>query len=213
MGAALTYARRYALFTLVGIAGEIGAAQDPELASPPWPNGQPEPKEHVAAGHANGSRSRKRLPPPNLLLPDASAILREQLLSNWWPSHRSTRRRRGHSGSCRSNTLTPDDADIIERAFRAKMQSVEGMGTASTANRGISNADPPPDSTMISDAPKLSPVEEEDQGAAARMKPVRKRIKRIGTSCVRNPVSSAAGVRPMPITSGLAASRAGAQGQ
>jgi hypothetical protein len=95
--------------------------------------------------------------------------------------HRNRRRGRGVQRKLPAkNTLTPADADVSERVFRAKMQSVEGMGNdvaASTANRGISNADPPTDSTMISDAPKLFPVEEEDQGAAALMKPVRKRDK------------------------------------
>ena len=84
MGAALTYARRYALFTLVGIAGEddldapdLGASQEPEPANPPVPNGRSEPRGHVATGHANGSRGRSRPPAPKLLLqPDASAVLR-----------------------------------------------------------------------------------------------------------------------------------------
>jgi hypothetical protein len=47
MGAALTYARRYALFTLVGIAGEddldapdLGAAPKDGAEQPPGPVGQ-----------------------------------------------------------------------------------------------------------------------------------------------------------------------------
>jgi hypothetical protein len=41
MGAALTYARRYALFTLVGIAGEDDV-DAPDLAVPPRQNGEPQ---------------------------------------------------------------------------------------------------------------------------------------------------------------------------
>ena len=63
MGAALTYARRYALFTLVGIAGEddldapdlgMDTTSAVELARPPdhrkQRNGQPAGTPHVSAG-------------------------------------------------------------------------------------------------------------------------------------------------------------------
>src|SRR6266516_267284 len=63
MGAALTYARRYALFTLVGIAGEddldapdLGANLQP--GGPIAPNVHPAPREDVAY-RANGQRGRK----------------------------------------------------------------------------------------------------------------------------------------------------------
>jgi hypothetical protein len=203
MGAALTYARRYALFTLVGIAGEddldapdLGPAQNPEAASPSATNGQSEPRGHVATDPANGSRGRKRPPPPKRVLqPDASAVLREQLMTELaaiattdeaavWAQRKLPAK----------NTLTPADADLIEQAFRAKLLSVERVETdqaaataASADQRDKSNAQPgptgrqldtglPPESIIISDAPKLAPTEE-DQNATALMKPVRKRDK------------------------------------
>ena len=50
MGAALTYARRYALFTLVGIAGEDDL-DAPDLATPTKPApGQEKPKEPPIVG-------------------------------------------------------------------------------------------------------------------------------------------------------------------
>jgi hypothetical protein len=50
MGAALTYARRYPLFTLVGIVGEDDLdAPDLDGALPP-PAGSEEPRQHVVAG-------------------------------------------------------------------------------------------------------------------------------------------------------------------
>jgi hypothetical protein len=130
-----------------------------------------------------------------LLQPDASAVLREQLLIELaaittadgaavWAQRKLPAK----------NTLTPADADVIEQAFRAKLQSVEGMETDQAAapppsgdQRDKFDAQPgpngpnseiglPPDNIIISDAPKLAPVEE-DQGAAALMKPVRKRDK------------------------------------
>src|SRR5690242_20653228 len=71
LGAALTYARRYALFTLVGIAGEddldapepSGAALSPAvLASPPYAAGAsapfPQSKGGVRPLQASGKRAR-----------------------------------------------------------------------------------------------------------------------------------------------------------
>jgi hypothetical protein len=130
-----------------------------------------------------------------LLQPDASALLREQLLIELaaiatadeaavWAQRKLPAK----------NTLTPDDADVIEQAFRAKLQSLEPTGTdeaasttASADQRDKFDAQPgpnapnldaglPPDNTVISDAPKLAPLEE-DQGVAALTKPVRKRDK------------------------------------
>jgi hypothetical protein len=203
MGAALTYARRYALFALVGIAGEddldapdLGAAQDSEPASPPRLKGQPEPRGRVATENANGSGGRKHSATPKMLLqPDASAVLREQLLIELgalttaneaavWAQRKLPAK----------NTLTPADADVIEQAFRAKLQSVERTGTdeaASTAASGHQrnklDAQPqpngpeldtglPPDTIIISDAPNLA-LAEDDQNAGALTKPVRKRDK------------------------------------
>ena len=91
MGAALTYARRYALFTLVGIAGEDDL-DAPDLALQtvdPGPKSGPRVKEHGSNGQmppataktfpgsrkdANGARAG--VPPSK-----ASATLRDQLLA------------------------------------------------------------------------------------------------------------------------------------
>ena len=55
MGAALTYARRYALFTLVGIAGEDDL-DAPDLAvSPPIPTTVPERPNAAGNGTLNGA--------------------------------------------------------------------------------------------------------------------------------------------------------------
>src|SRR6266487_7150459 len=80
MGAALTYARRYALFTLVGIAGED------DLDAPDLCDGPPsllpsavdrsfKPKGTLGNGHGRGGRKNETLDP------EQSAALREKLLA------------------------------------------------------------------------------------------------------------------------------------
>ena len=92
MGAALTYARRYALFTLVGIAGEDDL-DAPDL--PKQDGGEPTNAGWPGAGRTNGhdrsfgssrnhngsGRKRHIVPAKPLLSAEASALLREQLVA------------------------------------------------------------------------------------------------------------------------------------
>jgi ERF superfamily len=57
MGAALTYARRYALFTLVGIAGEDDL-DAPDLIAPTQPAPQIETKDRLNGGRKHSSPGR-----------------------------------------------------------------------------------------------------------------------------------------------------------
>src|SRR5215470_19319119 len=90
MGAALTYARRYALFTLVGIAGEDDL-DAPNLCDPPPPGspsmtdspastlGEPRiPRRPIGNGHARGATKAE---PRVVLAVDQSAVLRNRLLA------------------------------------------------------------------------------------------------------------------------------------
>ena len=61
MGAALTYARRYALFTLVGIAGEDDL-DAPDLTTPRQQPSGPERPKPGGNGQLNGGHSRPALP-------------------------------------------------------------------------------------------------------------------------------------------------------
>lgn len=83
MGAALTYARRYALFTLVGIAGEDDL-DAPDLITPKTPASIAEAgnkKDRLNGGHErsiqqhSGRRPAKAIPipPKPILEPEASA--------------------------------------------------------------------------------------------------------------------------------------------
>jgi hypothetical protein len=91
MGAALTYARRYALFTLVGIAGEDDL-DAPDLPVNTTDSGSPGPSHagkmngHAAAAAtppvaAVGNGSRRKPPVPKLVLDaEASAAVRDRLV-------------------------------------------------------------------------------------------------------------------------------------
>jgi hypothetical protein len=91
MGAALSYARRYALFTLVGIAGEDDL-DAPDLLSPTAPETKTDSptgnkKDRLNGGHgqlfqqgSGGHRAKSSSTPSRPALePEASAALREQL--------------------------------------------------------------------------------------------------------------------------------------
>jgi hypothetical protein len=146
MGAALTYARRYALFALVGIAGEddldtpdLNVAPKPDSGRPAGSNGQGKPGQPVAE-HAKGVRRRTRFAreATTPLQSKLSAVLRVQLLEELiaigspdegiaWAQRRLAAK----------NTLTVPDADLVEQAFRKKMSSLEGLdGTANGSVRG-----------------------------------------------------------------------------
>ncbi len=140
MGAALTYARRYALFTLVGIAGEDdldapdlnGAPADPvasegSLQQVAEANGFGQQTNAAISASlspvAAGNGRRKAVKAPRALLAaNDSAALREKLLREL-PELVSAERLT--DWSYRSlpikNTLTVDDARMVEEAFRAKL--------------------------------------------------------------------------------------------
>src|SRR5271169_2608821 len=86
MGAALTYARRYALFTLVGIAGEDDL-DAPDLITPAAPSSGQDKPSGTGNGHLNGGRgiATRRTGDPKavkpVLAPEASGELRDRLLA------------------------------------------------------------------------------------------------------------------------------------
>jgi ERF superfamily len=138
MGAALTYARRYALFTLVGIAGEDDLdAPDLDATSKTRVAEQPRSKSTGDAAVAAGARDRAKLRVCSggpVLPSDQSAILRERLLGQlvaisssdeaavWARQHLSAK-----------NTLTAGDARIVEEQFQASLLTIEGPNEPSSA--------------------------------------------------------------------------------
>jgi ERF superfamily len=133
MGAALTYARRYALFTLVGIAGEDDL-DAPDLQTPTTQSAVPNRPGVSHNGHLNGGRAgasgdRKHSTFVSSLIlgTDESAALRDRLLAEigdlgsgedaaiW--ANRCMREK---------NRLTTGDAQRIEETFEHK---IAGLAT------------------------------------------------------------------------------------
>jgi hypothetical protein len=153
LGAALTYARRYALFTLVGIAGEDDLdAPDlsPEVAPPTSQDGPPSPNQGPGGflhrptssqavsqplqsperrGHAGRAK-------PAQLSPDASDKLRLQLLSELEqlkePDALTTW---AHRVLPLKNQLSAADAQNLEAAFSTKLSRL-GDTTPDTSSEG-----------------------------------------------------------------------------
>jgi hypothetical protein len=160
MGAALTYARRYALFTLVGIAGEddldapdLGAPTTPvsgvrnpvrACAADPRsrlnggraphspPDSQPERRLNANSAKAPAARAPSVRP---MLTPEASAELRDRLLAQM------TEIASGDDAAlwayCNLRTkagLAATDAQRVEEAFQARLAAIPA-----DAGEGASN--------------------------------------------------------------------------
>jgi len=138
MGAALTYARRYALFTLVGIAGEDDL-DAPDLTTPRQQPSETEKPKAGGNGRLNGDHlrpvlpldgrrgSKPQLPIEPMLGPEASAELRDRLVPEideldsgddaaLWAKRRLREK----------NRLTVSDARQVEEAFQAKLAGFGG---------------------------------------------------------------------------------------
>jgi hypothetical protein len=138
MGAALTYARRYALFTLAGIAGE----DDLDAPDLPVPNSDGGRAPATTAGspasingHTGGTVNRGPFAPGSgshrkprvhsskpILAPDASAQLRDQLLAELSALAAAEEMIAwAHRTLSVKNTLGSEDARAIEGRFSDRM--------------------------------------------------------------------------------------------
>jgi hypothetical protein len=121
MGAALTYARRYALFTLVGIAGEDDL-DAPDLCCPAPSSSAPPPGR--SAGNGRGSAIGKATPPA-LLGATLSASLREMLLAEISAiTSYALAARWAQNALPRKNSLTAADAKLVEDAFESRLSEL-----------------------------------------------------------------------------------------
>jgi hypothetical protein len=134
MGAALTYARRYALFTLVGIAGEDDL-DAPDLGSPQQQS--PGPERPKGNGTLNGGQLHAPHPAPGrstakvrsvprvqALDPAASADLRDRLLGELHElASGDDAALWAHRSLPEKNRLIAADAHRVEQAFQARMTS------------------------------------------------------------------------------------------
>jgi hypothetical protein len=128
MGAALTYARRYALFALVGIAGEDDL-DAPETV--PGPSAAARANEPLAAAKIP---SRPTFHRPPQLSAAASQTLRDVLIGELdhldtegglvtWAERRLPAK----------NSLGADDARLIEATYRTVLERICGTGQAENA--------------------------------------------------------------------------------
>jgi hypothetical protein len=138
MGAALTYARRYALFTLAGIAGEDDL-DAPDLSDPAPETGKPTihntnrpngGQPNVSNG-SEGSRKAKRLGAQKRELSAAlSASLRTELLREVEDlSAPDDAALWAHRKLPAKNQLSATDARQVEEAFAAKLALIQAQNT------------------------------------------------------------------------------------
>jgi hypothetical protein len=159
LGAALTYARRYALFTLVGIAGEddldaadlspavVPAASQNHPQRPNQGSGgslhHPSPSQAASQPVQNSERPGHagRAKPANLS-PEASDKLRLQLLSELEELKEADGLASwAHRVLPLKNQLSPGDAQTIETVFAAKLSQLDDAPPAGRVESPATNRD------------------------------------------------------------------------
>ena len=151
MGAALTYARRYALFTLVGIAGDDDLdAPDLNDNAPPSPAARPDgagiaagggktsaggpqapgPSRKLGNGHAaRGEKGRAAAAP--ILPPEESTAVGERLVAEISGlTSAELAAKWAQDALVAKNGLTVSDAKIVEDAFEKKLAELELLSAA-----------------------------------------------------------------------------------
>jgi hypothetical protein len=218
MGAALTYARRYALFTLVGIAGEDDL-DAPDLVAPTpqtKPSGPERARRSMAPnGRLNADQRRvdhrtpierpHKTPPVRdavVLDTQLSARLRDQMiaeLNELGTSDEAARwaKRRYPDKTTRLNAA---DAEHIDQCFRTKLLSfaahdAEGAGVDIEGTSAETSAEP-----NGRRAKKAKQSRSIDKGALSFPEPRRVGIASTSGMSLSSRVSSAAGGPVMPTT-------------
>ena len=141
MGAALTYARRYALFTLVGIAGEDDL-DAPDLCDGPRLPTPSADARSLKPGHAQ-PRVQPRKPSnglrrhgihgerPSILEPEQSAALREELLTALGSiASADSAAIWAQEMLAAKNRLVAADAKLVEEAFEHRLSELPLSETA-----------------------------------------------------------------------------------
>jgi hypothetical protein len=179
MGAALTYARRYALFALVGIAGEddldapdLLVEPTPVAEAPPRSDPNPSPRKP-----SNGSVHKPRLPKP-VLATAPSAELRDQLLAEITHlNHSDDLAVWAHRRLPAKNTLTAEDARAVEAAYQLILDDEHREGQAGQVLRSPSE----PGSTGSANGTPVvegSAADGRPLPPAATVSPLRKPVRR-----------------------------------
>ena len=149
MGAALTYARRYALFTLVGIAGEddldapdLGVTDRLGLVSKASVDVQPSTiaacdARPVASSEA--ARNGRVGGSPRLgLAADQSEALRDQLIAQIRDLKSEDEAADWvHENLPAKNTLSSADAEIVEASFRERLAAIDGTPPSAASGQAL----------------------------------------------------------------------------
>jgi hypothetical protein len=135
MGAALTYARRYGLFTLVGIAGEDDL-NAPDLDADPTDSaekmGPPSQSNGQTAGARrtpDGDRKRAEASARSVLGDQLSASLRESLIEQLSSVNSADDAAAwAHRNMPAKNKLAAADAKMVEERFQARLLQIDQPG-------------------------------------------------------------------------------------
>ena len=169
MGAALTYARRYALFTLVGIAGEddldapdLGAVvkvgDGPKAAAEPQMAAKPGAVERPVAPSYHSSRGKVARPVRIVLAAEQSAALRDQMVAELADLKSADEAADWvHKNLPAKNTLALADADLVEACFRQRLAAINGgqSDEAAAEAAAISHDKPMQGQSQAFDAPGM----------------------------------------------------------
>jgi hypothetical protein len=144
MGAALTYARRYALFTLVGIAGEDDL-DAPDVCMPAPMTGSPSPgMQHRSQAPGNGKAGRAAMPANPVLSIDQSAALRDRLLGEVEGlQSQEAATSWARDALVAKNKLTTADAKQLEKAFEHKLGTFLSADASGPPVSGDASLDSP----------------------------------------------------------------------
>ncbi len=149
MGAALTYARRYALFTLVGIAGEddldapdlgAGANADSERRADidiqTWT--KPTADQRPLAASDASRRGEVVKPPRTVLVAAQSEALRDRLVAELGDLKCADEAADWvHKNLPAKNTLAAADAELVEVAFQERLALIEGGQTGAASPQTV----------------------------------------------------------------------------
>ena len=164
MGAALTYARRYALFTLVGIAGEDDL-DAPDLGAGMNSNTNPtldiqtpaKPATDEPSFALSGARRKDRTVMPRriVLARDQSEALRDRLVAELSGLKSADEAADWvHKNLPAKNTLIPADAETVETSFGERLAAIEGaqVDAAAASTIATTGAEPDPAQGQAGDA-------------------------------------------------------------
>jgi hypothetical protein len=172
MGSALTYARRYALFTLVGIAGEDDldapdlVAPTPQTVNKVASTGRPRPSAN-GSGRLNAAsrdvahrtpvappKKKFSMQEPGRITVEVSAKLREEMiveLNELGTSDEAARWAKRRYPD-KNKKLTADDAATIDQCFRVKLLSF-----AIQSEQAVAELNPPDGQSESSETKQSSP--------------------------------------------------------